>query len=91
MPFYEVLLHQAFDLVLLTTLPVIAAILVASLLVGIMQALTQVNDTTISLVSHLIAAAFVLVPYGYWMMTRDAALLSGFAHNLSYYIDRPWS
>lgn len=91
MPLFEALFREALALVLWTTLPVIAAIVMASLLMGAFQALTQVNDMTISLVSHLLAAAIVIVPLGYWMMTRDAALLSGFMRHLDEYLRQSWS
>lgn len=90
-PLYEVFLREALALVFWTTLPVIAAILVASVLVSALQALTQVNDTTISLVSHLIAAAGVIVTCGYWMLARDAAFLASLMHHLTRYINQPWS
>lgn len=84
---YEALFHSALLMVLWVTLPVIAAILVASLLVSALQALTQINDASLGLATHIVAAAIVIVPLGYWMLSRDAAFLTGLMHNLGHYID----
>lgn len=86
MPVYESLLHAALLLVLWVTLPVIIAILVASLLVSALQSLTQINDASLSLAAHLVAAAIVIVPLGYWMLAQDAAFLTGLLHNLGHYL-----
>jgi flagellar biosynthesis protein FliQ len=54
--------------------PVFAALLVVGLLVGVLQAATQVNDSAVGFLPRLAAAAAVVWMLGGWMMER----LSGF-------------
>ncbi len=54
--------------------PVLAALLVVGLVVGILQAATQINDPAVGFVPRLLAAVAVCWLLGGWMMGR----LSGF-------------
>ena len=54
--------------------PVLLALLVVGLVVGVLQAATQINDPAVSFVPRLAAAAAILWMLGSWMMGR----LSGF-------------
>ncbi|MDD3693105.1 MAG: flagellar biosynthesis protein FliQ [Oscillospiraceae bacterium] len=57
---------------LLTGLKIAAPILIVSVLVGlvisVIQAATQVNEQTITLVPKILAIAFVLIFLGSWML-----------------------
>lgn len=54
-------------LVLLVSAPALAASLVVGLGVGLLQAVTQVQEQTLSFVPKLVAVAVVLVLSGGWM------------------------
>jgi flagellar biosynthetic protein FliQ len=54
--------------------PLFLAMLVAGLVVGVLQAATQVNDPAVSFVPRILVGGVVLWMAGGWMMER----LSGF-------------
>jgi flagellar biosynthesis protein FliQ len=54
--------------------PLFMAMLVAGLVVGVLQAATQVNDPAVSFVPRILVGGIVLWLAGGWMMER----LSGF-------------
>lgn len=61
-------LREAMVLGLTVAAPVLLVLLVAALIVGLLQAMTQLQDQTISAVPKLIAAAIALVVAGPWMI-----------------------
>lgn len=56
--------------------PVLACVLVVSLLVSLLQTATQMHDPTASAVPRLAAAAVAIVVFGPWMMAMLLALTS---------------
>jgi flagellar biosynthetic protein FliQ len=54
---------------LLTASPMLAVILVIGLVISILQALTQINESTLSFVPKLVFSAMTLVIAGPWMLT----------------------
>lgn len=61
------LLVEALYLILLVSLPVLAVSLVVGLLVSLFQAMTQVQEQTLTFVPKLVAVALTLVVAGGWM------------------------
>jgi flagellar biosynthetic protein FliQ len=61
--------QQGLYLILLVAAPVLLTVLVVGLLVSIFQAATQINESTLSFVPKLIAAAVVLLTAGPWMVS----------------------
>ena len=55
-------------LVLLVSAPALIASLLVGLAVGLLQAVTQVQEQTLSFVPKLVAVAGVLLAGGHWMM-----------------------
>jgi flagellar biosynthetic protein FliQ len=62
------LARQALMQVLLIGAPVLAVGLLAGLVVGLLQAVTQVHDHTLSFVPKIVAMLIALVILGPWMM-----------------------
>jgi len=56
--------------------PIFIALLVSGLVLGILQASTQVNDPAVSTVPRLLVAAAVLWLFGGWMVSRLASFLA---------------
>jgi flagellar biosynthetic protein FliQ len=54
--------------VLLIAAPILLASLLVGLLMGIVQAATQINETALSFIPKLIAIVLVLVVAGPWMV-----------------------
>ena len=70
--------REALLLMILASLPAVGTSLVIGFLVGLFQATTQIQDTTLSVVPKLCAAVLALVIAGPWMgaqLTRFAAQL----------------
>jgi len=69
--------RHALEVMLLLAMPLLLAALVVGLIVGIFQAATQINESTLSFIPKLIGVAVVLMIGGSWMLqtlvtyTRD--------------------
>jgi len=64
------LTRQAISLVIVLALPVLGAGLAVALIVSLLQAVTQVQEQTLSFVPKIVAMLLALVVFGPWMMTR---------------------
>ncbi|WP_028006904.1 flagellar biosynthesis protein FliQ [Solimonas flava] len=62
------LARDALWLTLLLAAPLLLAALAVGVLVGIVQAATQINEMTLSFIPKLIALAAVLIVAGPWML-----------------------
>lgn len=63
------LARGALELALLVSAPVLIAALVVGLVIGVLQAMTQVNEVTLTFVPKMLAAALVLFLLGPWMLS----------------------
>ena len=61
--------RQGLEVMLITAAPMLAVILLIGLVVSILQALTQINESTLSFVPKLVFSAMTLVITGPWMLT----------------------
>lgn len=61
--------QNALFLLLMVSAPVLAVVLVVGLVISLFQAITQINEATLSFVPKLIAAIAVFAIAGPWMMT----------------------
>lgn len=64
------LARQAIWLLLSLALPVLATGLVLALIVSMLQAVTQIQDQTLSLVPKIIGMLLTLVIAGPWMLSK---------------------
>lgn len=68
----QAVLSHAYDaliLLLMISLPVLLTVLVVGLVVSIFQAITQINENTLSFVPKLVAAVIVFAVAGPWMLS----------------------
>jgi flagellar biosynthesis protein FliQ len=63
------LAQNALFLMLLVAAPIMGTALVVGLVVSLFQAVTQINEATLSFVPKLVAAAVVFAIAGPWMLT----------------------
>lgn len=70
------LLRDAMMLALVVGGPLFFTLLVAGLVVGVLQAATQINDPAVGFLPRLLAAAAVLWYFGGWMAERFARHLA---------------
>ena len=61
--------RQGLEVMLVTAAPLLAVILLIGLVISILQALTQINESTLSFVPKLVFSAMTLVITGPWMLT----------------------
>jgi flagellar biosynthetic protein FliQ len=64
------LFRNAFFVCCLIAGPALLAALVAGLIVGVLQAATQVNEASISFVSKLVAVTITFAALGSWSITQ---------------------
>jgi flagellar biosynthetic protein FliQ len=69
------LARQGIDIALTVLLPILATSLFIGVLVSVFQALTQVQETTLTFVPKLAGAALVLTLMGNWMLTTVVAFM----------------
>ena len=62
--------RQGLETMLLTSAPILAVILLVGLVISVLQALTQINESTLSFVPKLVVSGLTLVFAGPWMLTR---------------------
>ena len=60
--------QRALEITLLLSAPLLLTALLVGLLVGIFQAATQINETTLSFIPKLLGMAAVTVIAGPWML-----------------------
>ena len=60
--------QRALEITILLSAPLLLAALIIGLLVGVFQAATQINETTLSFIPKLIGMAITLVIAGPWML-----------------------
>lgn len=61
--------REALTILLMISLPVLLTVLAVGLVVSIFQAVTQINENTLSFVPKLIAAVLVFAIAGPWMLS----------------------
>ena len=59
---------RTLEVAMLVGAPMLLSILVVGVLIGLVQAATQINEMTLSFIPKLIALAFALMITGHWML-----------------------
>jgi len=60
--------HRALEVTVLLTAPMLGSALAIGLLIGLIQAATQINEQTLSFVPKLLVLVMVLFTVGPWML-----------------------
>lgn len=68
--------RQALETLMTTASPILLVILVTGLLISILQALTQINEATLSFVPKLVLSSLVLVLASPWMLSNLTDFIS---------------
>ena len=64
------ILHQAVVLMIVISAPVLLVGLAVALIVSLVQALTQLQEQTLSFIPKILAMLAAVLVFGGWMMTR---------------------
>lgn len=67
--------QNALFLLLAVSAPILGVVLLVGLVVSLFQALTQINEATLSFVPKLLAAVAVFAIAGPWMLTTSVEFL----------------
>lgn len=66
----------------LISAPILGVTLVVGLIVSVFQAVTQIQEMSLSFVPKLLAAAIVVVVFGPWMLKRLLTFASSLLENI---------
>ena len=69
--------QQALKVTILLSAPMLMAALVVGLLVGVFQAVTQINENTLSFIPKLFAMVGILFAIGPWMLNTIVTFTRG--------------
>ena len=61
--------QAALHMLLMTAAPILLVVLLVGLIVSILQAVTQINENTLSFIPKLVAAIVVLLIAGPWLIS----------------------
>jgi flagellar biosynthetic protein FliQ len=78
--------RSALELTLALAGPVLLFALVAGLVVAVFQALTQINEVTLTFIPKIAATAAALVMFGPWMLTRLVSFTTTLFQSLPTYV-----
>ena len=79
------LCRQAFWAALYTGGPLLLTVLVIGIAVSILQAITQVQEATLTFLPKMLAAGLVMLIGGYWMLEQMITFTQQLFGNLSQY------
>lgn len=78
--------HEALRTTAMLSAPLLGAALITGLLVSIFQAITQINEATLTFIPKMIIIAIVLVIAGPWMIDVMSNFTVGLFENLAVYV-----
>jgi len=76
----------ALELTIALAGPVLLFGLVAGLVVSVFQAMTQINEITLTFIPKIVATAAALVLFGPWMLAKLVSYTTGILQNLPMYV-----
>ena len=74
--------QQAMEMTVLLAGPILLTVLTIGLLIGLFQAVTQINEMTLSFVPKLIAVGLVLLVSGAWMLNVFTGYVRGLIESI---------
>jgi len=74
--------QQAMEMTVLMAGPILLTVLIIGLLIGLFQAVTQINEMTLSFVPKLIAVGMVLLLSGAWMLNVFTSYVRGLIESI---------
>ena len=74
--------QQAMEMTVLMAGPILLTVLIIGLLIGLFQAVTQINELTLSFVPKLIAVGLVLLVSGAWMLNVFTGYVRGLIESI---------
>ncbi len=78
--------QEALKTTALLSAPLLGAALVTGLIVSIFQAITQINEATLTFIPKMVVIAVILILAGPWMLDIMSTFTVGLFENLSVYV-----
>lgn len=78
--------RQALEIMLMISLPVLLVSLVVGVIISIFQAVTQIQEATITFVPKIIATFLSLLIFGGWMISKITDFTRTILQNLPYWV-----
>ena len=78
--------RESFGIAFMMAMPVLIAGMVVGVLISIFQAVTQIQDQSISFIPKLIASGLALIIAGPWMINKILLFTIKILGNLKYFI-----
>ncbi|MEJ5300790.1 MAG: flagellar biosynthesis protein FliQ [Thermodesulforhabdaceae bacterium] len=78
--------RQALETMLMVSLPVLMVSLIVGIIVSIFQAVTQIQEATITFVPKIVATFIALLIFGGWMINRISYLTREIFQNIPFWI-----
>ncbi len=78
--------RQALETMLVLSLPVLMVSLVVGVIISIFQAVTQIQEATITFVPKIVATFLALLVFGGWMIARISDFTREIFHNIPFWI-----
>jgi flagellar biosynthetic protein FliQ len=76
----------ALEMAIVLAAPVLLFGLVAGLLVSVFQAMTQINEITLTFIPKIVASVLALLLFGPWMLTRLVSYTTVLFQSLPAYV-----
>lgn len=70
----------------LLSAPILITALVVGLIISILQAITQINEATLTFIPKIIVVALVIVVAGPWMLDIMSRFTINLLENITYYV-----
>jgi flagellar biosynthetic protein FliQ len=70
----------------LLSAPILITALVVGLIISILQAITQINEATLTFIPKIIVVALVIVIAGPWMLDIMSRFTINLLENITYYV-----
>lgn len=78
--------RQALETMLMVSLPVLVISLIVGVLISIFQAVTQIQEATITFVPKIIVTFLSLLIFGSWMIDRISSFTREIFQNIPFWI-----
>ncbi len=80
------LARQALETMLMVSLPVLLTSLVVGVLISLFQAVTQIQEMTLTFVPKIVITFLALLVFGAWMTDRMLSFTRNLLENMPYWI-----
>ncbi len=77
---------EAFNIILLCSAPMLLVALIVGLLISIFQAMTQIQEQTLSFVPKLIGVLVITIVFGPWILNNLLEFTFSILNNLNQFI-----